>query len=177
MIGTILIVLAGLFAAIIIAGLFISSKYRFSKSILIHADKKKVFNSIDELKEWAIWSAWSKDNDKTIDISYGEKSQGVGAIMNWKGKKMGRGEIAIKKSEPYKEMLAHAVFNKGIFKMDFQFTLEEEKDHTKLTWLVSGKTKRSAFAKILGRIIPKWMGKDIETSLKILKHHCEGNLS
>lgn len=177
MTGTILLVIAGLFSLLIVIGLFISSKYKFNKSIQINSDKKNIFNTIDDLSTWKKWSAWSVENDPKIVITYGDKESGNGAMMFWKGKKMGKGEIKITNTEPYKEIVLSAIFNKGVFKMDFNIQLEEVKENEILVkWIVSGKTRRGAFAKILGRMLPKWMGKDIETSLKVLKHLCEGNL-
>jgi len=177
MIGTILLVIAGIFAAIIVGGIFISSKYRFAKTALIRCDKKTVFNYIDDLAMWQKWSAWSKEKDHRINITFDQKQEGVGAKMFWKGGKMGKGEMEIKKSDPYKDILLAVVFNKGVFKMEFEFVFEEEKEQTKVSWFVSGRTRRGGFAKILGRLLPKWMGKDMETSLKILKHLCEGTLA
>lgn len=169
-------ILAGVFVAIILVGLFISSKYSFSKSISISADKKTVFNYIDDLNDWQKWSAWSTNNDPKIKITYGDKHEGTGAIMYWKGSKMGKGEIEIKSSDPYRELLMTANFNKGVFRMEFKFQLEEDKGSTTVKWFVSGRTRRGGFAKILGRILPRWMGKDMEISLKILKHLSEETL-
>ena len=87
MIGTVLLVIAGIFCFIIIVGIFIPSKYRFSKSIIIHADKKLIFNTIDDLASWKKWSAWSTENDPKITITYGEITSGVGAVMEWREKK------------------------------------------------------------------------------------------
>ena len=42
MTGTILLVIAGLFSLLIVIGLFISSKYKFNKSIQINSDKKNI---------------------------------------------------------------------------------------------------------------------------------------
>ena len=178
MLGTILLIIAGIFAAIIVAGIFIPSKYAFSKSIRINSERKLVFNMIDDLSTWEKWSAWSKENDAKIAITLGEKSSGTGASMTWKGTKMGKGSMEVENAEPYKLIEVEAVFNKGVFRMNFTISFEEmgERD-TLVDWKVSGRTRRGGFAKILGRMLPKWMGKDIETSLKVLKHYCEGSLA
>ncbi|MFI5171874.1 MAG: hypothetical protein ACHQFW_05760 [Chitinophagales bacterium] len=178
MLATILLVFAGLFALIIVIGIFIPSKYQFSRSIIINADKKIIFNTIDDLTTWKTWSAWSKENDPRIEISYGEITSGTGAIMEWKGKKMGKGKIEILKTEPYKDIQTSASFNKGVFKMEFSFLIEEmSAKEVNVKWIVKGRTRRSGFAKILGRMLPKWMGNDMATSLKVLKHLAEGNLA
>lgn len=177
MIGTILLVIAGVFAVLIVAGLFISRNYSFHKSIVIHGDKRSIFNTLDALPTWKIWSQWSPERDPAIQLTYSDTPQGVASWFEWKGKKMGAGKLEITASEPYKSMQASVSFNKGLFKMDFLFTLEELKENTILIkWTVSGKTKRGGFAKILGRMLPRMMGKDMEIALKILQHHCEGTL-
>jgi hypothetical protein len=174
--GTFLMILAGIFVAIILVGFFIPTKFNFSRSVEIRAERKQVFHLINNLEQWQKWSAWSQDNDPKISLTYGDTQEGRGAIMRWKGRKMGNGEIEIKQSDPYKELQMTALFNKGVFRMDFHFLIEEISGISKVTWKVSGRTRRGSMAKILGRLIPKWMGKDIATSLNILKHLLEGKL-
>lgn len=178
MIGTILLVIAGIFALLIIAGLFVPRSYKFSKSIVISGDKKHIFNTIDDLQTWSKWSQWSPDRDPAITITCSNPSAGVNSFMEWKGKKMGAGKMEIVATEPYKNITVATAFNKGLFKMDFDFSLEEIKEQQySVKWTVRGKTKRGGFAKILGRMLPKMMGKDMEIALKLLKHYCEGTLS
>lgn len=178
MVGTILISIAGFFALIIIIGIFIPSKYRFSRTTTIDADKRKVFNTIDDLTTWKEWSAWSKNKDTKIEITYSEKASGTGAVMKWKGGTMGKGEITITSTDPYQSIHLNAIFNKGVFKMDFTFEIVPVNDKSvDVNWIVSGRTKRGGFAKLLGRFLPKMMGRDMETALKILKHLCEGTLA
>ena len=177
MIGTILLVIAGIFALLIIAGLFIPRSYKFSRSIVISGEKKHIFNTIDDLKTWSKWSQWSPDRDPGISITCSDPSAGVNSHMEWKGKKMGAGKLEIIATEPYKTITVATAFNKGLFKMDFEFILEELKgDQYLVKWIVSGKTKRGGFAKILGQLVPRMMGKDMEIALQLLKHYCEGTL-
>ncbi len=178
MVGTILLSIAGFFALIIVIGLFIPSKYSFSRTTTIDADKRKVFNTIDDLTSWKQWSAWSPEKDHRIAISYGDKTSGTGAQMFWKGGTMGKGEMQITSTDPYQTINLNAIFNKGVFKMEFTFKIESINEKSvDVSWIVAGKTKRGGFAKLLGRFLPKMMGKDMETALKILKHLCEGNLA
>ncbi len=178
MITNILIVIAGLFACIIVVGIFIPRAYRFHKTIVIKADKKHIFNTIDNLSTWKIWSQWSPERDPTIALTYSDETQGKESWMEWKGKKMGAGKMEISATDPYREIHIQSAFNKGLFKMEFTFTLEEIKEeHYAVKWTVSGLTKRGGFAKILGRMLPKMMGKDMEIALKLLQAYCEGKLS
>lgn len=177
MITEILIGIAGFFALIIVVGIFIPRKYSFHKTIVINADKKHIFNTIDNLSTWKVWSQWSPERDPSIVLTYSEDTQGVQSWMEWKGKKMGAGKMEITTTDPYRRIDLAAAFNKGLFKMDFAFTLEELKEgQIAVKWTISGLTKRGGFAKMLGRMLPKMMGKDMEIALKILQAYCEGKL-
>lgn len=178
MVTTILLVIAGAFAALIVVGLFIPRSYKFSKTIMVRADKKSIFNTLDDLNTWKEWSQWSPARDPGITLKFSDSTQGVNSWMEWKGKKMGAGKLEITATNPYTSIQVAAGFNKGLFKMDFLFSLEDMKqDMVAVKWTVSGKTKRGGFAKILGRMLPRMMGKDMEIAMKILKHLCEGTLN
>lgn len=177
MIGMTLLLIAGLIALVIIAGFFIPSRFTLTRFVYIEADKKKIFNTVDDLSTWKTWSAWSPEKDPGIKITYGEKQQGTGAMMHWKGKKMGKGTMEINETTTYKEIHMQAFLNRGLFRMEFTVRLEEEKNNVKVSWTVYGRTKRSAAAKLIGRMIPRALGKDLEISLQILKLYCEGKLA
>ncbi|MBC8173461.1 MAG: SRPBCC family protein [Chitinophagales bacterium] len=166
--GNVLIVLAGLFSLIVIAGFFLPSKVSFSRTLSLDADKKKVFEFINDLKKWRQWTAWSKENDARIALTYEGKEKGVGAVKRWKGKKMGAGRMEIIKSEPYKNVVVEIIFISGMrFESNFQLVSEETVTH--VTWNMHGRVRRFGIAKIIGLLLPGWMGKDMQTGLKILK--------
>lgn len=93
MLSTILIILSGAFALLIIVGIFLPSKISFERNLSINADKKIIFSYLENLKQWETWSAWSTQNDASIIFTFPEKYFGTGAIMQWKGKKLGAGRM------------------------------------------------------------------------------------
>ncbi|MBC8046455.1 MAG: SRPBCC family protein, partial [Fimbriimonadaceae bacterium] len=125
------------------------------------------------LHKWKLWSAWSPENDAPITFIYEGKEKGEGAIMKWKGKKMGAGRMEIINCEPYKNMQLEILFNNSGFRMQSYFELIPAKDTTHITWKMEGKIRRFGIAKIIGLLLPRWMGRDMQTGLKILRLICE----
>lgn len=164
--------LAAIFVLIVLSGFFIPSTIAFKRSLTIDADKKLIFSYLDDLHNWKLWSAWSSENDAPIQFTYEGAEKGEGAIMKWKGKKLGAGKMEIKHTVPYKLLENEIMFNNSGFKLQSKFELTPASDATHVTWSMQGKIKRFGIAKIIGLLLPRWMGRDMETSLKILSMLC-----
>ncbi len=171
-VALILMVIASIFALLIITGLFLKRNFEFERSIIIHADKRIIYDHISNLKHWTEWSAWSKNNDDTLEFNFDESKPDEYDIMSWDGKRMGKGKMEIKEAKLSK-ILIDINFNRRKFTLHNLFELIRMDDQTKIIWKVTGKTGRSAPAKIFGLLFPKWMGKDMETGLVLLKRMCE----
>lgn len=169
-------ILAGIFSVIVLAGFFIPSKIAFSKTTDIAAEKRVIFGYLEDLRKWQQWSQWSEANDAPITCTYEGKERGRGAIMQWKGKKMGSGKMEIKTCVPHKELQIEIIFHNSGFTMQSYFLLTSAKHSTQVTWRMEGRIRRFGIAKFIGLLLPKWMGKDMQTALKILKMLCEERL-
>lgn len=165
-------VLAGIFVLIVIVGTFLPSKLKFSRTLSIDAERKLIFSYLDDLHKWKLWSQWSPENDAPITFTYEGKEKGIGAVMRWSGKKMGKGKVEITETTPHKFLHAEISFSSG-FKLQSYFELQQDTDTTHIVWRMEGKVKRFGVARIIALMIPKWMGQDMQTALKILKMLCE----
>ncbi len=67
-------------------------------SIRIKASPVTVFGLLNDLEKQQLWSIW-KQNDPTMEVTYGDKRQGEGARYTWKGRHSGSGAITITRSE------------------------------------------------------------------------------
>lgn len=173
MIATILIILAGIFAAIVIISFFLPSKIAFERNLTIQAEIKSVFNYVDDLILWQTWSAWSKFNDQKIICTIDTKHKGKGATMHWKGKKLGSGKMEITASNPYQSVELALFFNNSGFRIHYYFIFSEITDGTHVQWRASGKMRRFGVAKLIALMLPRWMGRDMEIGLKLLKQVSE----
>ncbi|MFN0274243.1 MAG: SRPBCC family protein [Chitinophagales bacterium] len=165
-------VLAGIFVLVVLIGTFLPSKLKFSRTLSIDAERKTIFGYLEDLHKWKLWSQWSPENDAPITFTHEGKEKGSGAMMRWKGRKMGAGKIEIKECVPHKFLMAEISFSSG-FKLQSFFELIQDGNTTHVTWRMEGKIKRFGVARFIGLMIPRWMGKDMQTALKILKMHSE----
>jgi effector-binding domain-containing protein len=93
--------LAGLAALILLFGLIQPKHFEYERSTSIDAPKEAIFKKINNLKSWEEWGPW-KQIDSTIEVTYGEKTEGLGASYSWIGDKKlsGSGTITVTESTP-----------------------------------------------------------------------------
>jgi len=94
----ILIAFAVLLAVFVAVGAALGDDYKVSQSITVNADTARVHELCGELKNWPEWAPWQKQ-DPTIQITYGEKTTGVGAHQSWTGES-GSGELTLTRCDP-----------------------------------------------------------------------------
>ncbi|MFN3940015.1 MAG: SRPBCC family protein [Chitinophagales bacterium] len=173
MIAQLFIILAGIFATIVVVSFFLPSKIVFERSLTIQADIKSVFSYVNDLTYWQTWSAWSKFNDHSIICTFNAKHTGKGAVMHWKGKKLGKGKMELTGSKPNKNLESELYFNNSGFRIFYQFIFTELADGTHVQWIASGKMRRFGIAKWIALMLPRWMGRDMEIGLQLLKQLAE----
>lgn len=175
MISTLLIILAIVFALIVIAGIVLPSKITFERNLSIDAEIKKVYALIEDFNNWQSWSAWNTFNDPSLTHTFSEKTAGKGAVMQWKGKKLGSGRIEIIQCKPYTQLEMQLSFNNSGFRITYHFNLKELSGTTHVQWKATGRMRRIGIAKIIALMLPRWMGRDMQIGLKLLKQVAEAN--
>ena len=122
----IIIVLA---ATVLIGAAFMPSKIEVSVTKEMKADKKVIFDYVNNLKANSAWSPW----EGVDEIKYGEISKGKGATMSWTDEMSGSGKQVISESKPYSMIKTELDFGEqGMAKADFLF--EDMEKGTKVTW-------------------------------------------
>lgn len=94
-------VLAGVAAFILMQ----PKEFRVTRSATIDAPPKAVFDRINNLKNWEVWSPWAK-LDPAANTSYEGPIAGIGARFKWSSKvsKVGVGQLEIVDSHPTSEI-------------------------------------------------------------------------
>jgi hypothetical protein len=84
--------LAGIAAFVIMQ----PKEFRVTRSAVIDAAPRAVFDQINNLKKWEAWSPWAK-LDPAAYTNYEGPSAGIGARFNWSSKvsKVGAGQLEI----------------------------------------------------------------------------------
>jgi hypothetical protein len=174
MVKTILLVLAGLVAVVLIFAATRPDNFRVTRSLEIAAPPDRIFPLIDHLSAWRGWSPWEK-KDPAMQRTLSGPASGVGAAYAWKGNKnVGEGRM---------EILESAANERIRMRLDFvapfeghnqvEFTLAPGASGTRVTWSMSGPSP--FLSKLIGVFMnmDTMIGTDFEAGLAALKTQAE----
>lgn len=168
----VLVILAVLFIIPVLAGWFLSRKIEVVESRVVNATPDRVFDALIDLRTWQEWSAWSTHNDDSLQVNYGPRSAGKDASMEWKGRKLGEGELRIESLKSNREVHIESGFHKGRFKVSHHIATHPNGTETLVVWKATVTTKWSSVARLLGRLFMRRLRRDISISLQLLDQVC-----
>ncbi|MCP5493739.1 MAG: SRPBCC family protein [Leptospiraceae bacterium] len=146
------------------------NSYRVERKIEIKTSPEKVFDSVNNLKNWALWSPWDK-LDPDMKRIYSGPESGKGAIYEWKGNKdVGSGRMEISESDSPKKIIFQIQFLEPFEdKSITEFLFNENGEFITVTWAMNG--NYNFMSKVMCTFISmdNMIGKDFETGLKNLK--------
>ncbi len=171
-------ILIGLFIGIVALVIVINmqpSEFRVSRSLLITAPASKVFEQVNDFRNWQAWSPWAKLDPNAKAIFEGPSS-GVGATFKWVGNDMvGEGVETITESKP--DLIRIRLEFLKPFKATnmAEFTFKPQGDQTWVTWSMYG--QNNFISKAMGLIMncDKMIGEQFEKGLASLKSITEGS--
>ncbi len=172
---TLLYIVLGLVALIIILALIAPKNYHVHRDIVVDKPVSQVFDYLKYLKNQDEWSPWDKkDPDMKKDF---EGTDGtVGAISKWEGnKEVGMGEQELTRIVENDVVESRLRFLKP-WKSESDAYLkvnEAGNEGTKVTWGFSGKNKFPFSIMMLFMNMDKAVGKDFEEGLASLKNVLE----
>src|SRR5262245_56876054 len=96
-------ILLGIVGLLVLAtgGAFVMpSGWHVEKSVTVKAKSETLYASVADLKQWETWAAWNKTMDPSTKWEFSGAATGQGAVMSWKGDKMGTGTLTLTKADP-----------------------------------------------------------------------------
>ena len=170
---TILLILAGIFALLLIIGLFMKREHYVKREIIINAPRKKVFDYVKLLKNQEMFNKHAMaDADRKKEFKGTDGT--VGYIYAWSGNKnAGEGEKEIKSIIEGKRIEMEIRFVKPMavtatIIMDIESLSD---DQTKLSWGNAGTLKYPI--NIFIPLMERSVAKDMDASLSALKNILE----
>ena len=133
----ILLGLLGLFALLLVIGLFLPSTWHVERSVAVAAPPEAIAPLIVDLRQWEQWAAWNNAMDPTMVTDYAGPPSGVGASMTWRGDEMGQGTMVITKVAPGRVEYDMSLEEQGT-PAHGQFILEAAGGETTVTWIDEG---------------------------------------
>jgi hypothetical protein len=166
---TILLVLAGIIALLLILALFTKKQYSVHREIIINAPLQNIFDYLKQLKNQDNFNKWVMV-DPGMKREFKGTDGTVGFIYAWNGnKKAGEGEQEIKTLEDGKTIKTEVRFVRpfaGVAYANWIMELVSD-NQTKLSWSNSSAMKYPM--NIMVSMIEKMLAKDMDTSLSTLK--------
>ena len=172
----VLVVIASLFALLLILALFVDRSFKVEKEVEVAASKEVTFQYIRNLKNQRDYGVWF-ELDPNIKVWYKGTPGEVGSKICWSSKKedVGTGEqeiTAIKDAERIDFKLQF--FEPQKMESDVYFITNELSDNkTKITWGMNGSIPYPWNTMLLFTDMNNHVGKDFEGGLKNLKQILE----
>jgi uncharacterized protein YndB with AHSA1/START domain len=159
-----------LLAAVIIMS---PDRFRVTREAVINAPPARVFELINELKNWELWSPWAK-LDPAAQRSYSGPAAGTGAGFEWSGNnKVGAGKLTIVESQPNAAIDIRLDFLKPFKGTNESFLrLTPEGAGTPVVWTMAGRHNLISKAMNLVMSCDKMIGGQFEQGFANLNALC-----
>jgi hypothetical protein len=168
------ILVIAVIAFVLIAGLFVSKKYHYEKSIAIKASQEVVWAHVSNLENFDKWSPY-KEYDTAAVMKYTGVGGTVGSTMSWKGNKdVGEGMETISGLTPMSKVDIKLNF-KEPFESEAQafINLVQGKDGVEVTWGFDSESPYPFNTMSLFFNMDEMFDKDYSNGLGKLKAVCE----
>lgn len=151
-------------------------QFACQRSIVINAPREKVFEQINNYKNWTNWSPYEK-KDPNMKRTYSGPESGVGAKYGWSGNdEVGVGGMEIKESKPPTKIAFNLHFDKP-FEGDnlVVFSMVPHGENTEVTWAMSGENPFMCKVMSIFFDMDKMCGDDFDKGLSAMKAYIEKN--
>lgn len=173
MLKKILIGLVVVIVILVVVGLLLPTDYEISRYIVIDAKPSKIHDFVGDLKRWNDWMTW-KEQDPTIEITYGKKTTGVGASQTWTSEKeRGAGEIVLTSTDSKRGVEYDMSFEQGKYKSKASILYEEMGKSTRVTWTMNGDWPTPVIGGYMVLLFTPMIGDSFQNSLSNLKARVE----
>lgn len=164
------IVIAALVVIVVVLGLIAPKDYTITRSIVINAPERVVYNNISRFENFNKWEPWGKyDEGKTVVTMEGTDGT-VGAKRSWKGPKTGTGSMTIAELQENKSVTWDLAFLEPFETHNtVMVSVSPVEGGQKVDWKMDGNMPFPFNAMGLFMNMDKTMGKDFEDGLNSLK--------
>jgi uncharacterized protein YndB with AHSA1/START domain len=162
------LLLLALAAAVLIGGLFISSKFSVTRSVQVAAAPDKIFPLVTDPREWKKWSVWHQ-RDPAMEIIYSGPPSGAGAAWEWKSQTEGDGKMSFTAAEPSRRLAYDLYFPDFGTTSAGELRFEPNGSGTTITWVMTGDMGKNPLYHWFALFGDKLIGVDFEAGLARLK--------
>jgi hypothetical protein len=174
MLKTLFLVIVGVLVILTVGGFLLPSEYKVERDIVIAAAPEEIHGAVADLSTWPKWTAWTERRDPSCKWDFSGPSAGAGAVMTWRGEKMGDGRLELTEASPTEGIEYDVVFAAGQEPAQGGVRYEPLDDGTtRVTWFNSGELGANPLARYMGLLMDRMLGPDFEQGLAGLKERVE----
>ena len=162
-----------LLLALILFSFLLPSTIEVSRSIEVNAPIDRVFDQVNDLRNWEKWSPW-KRNDPTMVMTFSNPPVGQNAFYKWEtqDKNMGNGTLTLSKVTNMEEIVTAINMEKhGNTSATFNFT--HKGDAVKVTWSMKQKIGVMPGSRYRGGFMKGMLKDQYDEGLKGIKFYAE----
>lgn len=152
---------------VLAASLMIPTHWKVSRSIVMGVPPGVIYPLVADWKNWPKWSAFASMDPETIYRHSGAPS-GVGAVCDWKSKKMGEAHNVIVKGGP-ESGIVYEMEMPGWPKAEGNLKFTPEGSGTRVDFIYEGNRDRNPIHRMMSLVFLPMLGKNFEDSLAQLK--------
>jgi effector-binding domain-containing protein/uncharacterized protein YndB with AHSA1/START domain len=159
---------------LVVVSFFLPSKVHVERSIQMKASPESVYKLVVNFKNWDQWSPWHK-MDPNWQVTWGEKTEGLGANYSWKSNhsSVGNGRSEIVEATPYESLKMEMYFMEGGKPAYGGWNFEKNDEGVKVTNTMDGDAGMNPFMRWMNLFMNSLVGKHFEDGLNNLKNIVE----
>jgi len=168
----------GLWLGLLLLGLILfsfllPSEVKVKRSILITAPMDRVFDQVNDLRNWEKWDPW-KRMDPTMVMTFSNPPVGQNAFYKWESqnKHLGKGTVTLTRVAMNEEILTSIDFD-GHDQGAAKFQFAHKGDDIEVTWSMDHEVGMLPWKKYGGLMMRSHLKKQFDDGLKGLKFYAE----
>ncbi|MBK9520013.1 MAG: SRPBCC family protein [Anaeromyxobacter sp.] len=174
MLKKILVVVAALFAVLLVVIATRPATYRVERSLVVDEGVRRLYDTVADLQRWSAWSPWAR-LDPAMKSTFTGTPAAPGSVYTWSGNdKVGEGRMTVTEVHPPLQVKIKLEFLKPWQSTaETVFDLYAEKGGTRVVWIMTGTHDFLGKAMSLFMDMDKAIGPDFERGLATLKQITE----
>ncbi|MEX0813539.1 MAG: SRPBCC family protein [Chitinophagales bacterium] len=137
----------------------------------INRSPEDVLDFLDNLRNWEKWSEINAQNDSTLKVEYSGTSAGVGSIMTWERKALGKGSIKITRitQMPVLHYILEPESSNLLFDCKFEIRKTEQPGKSNVRWVVVTDLGLNPVMRYAGILLKSSLKSETEKEIEKLK--------
>ena len=145
---------------------FLRRRPRVERRITILAPPGAIFPFLNDLRNWPLWTAWSRRDE--IHYSYGEVAVGFGAEQRWVSRNK-TGAMRIIKTEPDERIDYELDLDHAKYHLFGRIDLQPDGACTRVTWKCVWQRAENPYRRYVDLLLRWMIARDFDSGLENLK--------